>query len=156
MDSEMLGALIGLGRAVEGNTVKPDSTTHVTLLKGCIMYLQESNYSVQEMSLHIDLLHREKYRLVERCLSCSKQCGRNDDYNLEQFMEMEPDELEKRRLLISQIISLGSTEYYKLEYEPYDKNILQFIYDGLFAVGSNNLELIEHTLIKGNKLFKCN
>lgn len=78
---ELLCALIGLSRAIEGNESKCTRHTQKIFLDGLYMItLSEMMITYQEIMCHITLLHGEKQRLVPRCATCKKKCGRNDDF----------------------------------------------------------------------------
>lgn len=131
--SALLAALIGLGRAAEGNKNRPDSQTHQVLLLGLKM-LSDTNITKNEIKGQIVMLHEQKYRLAGRCLTCKKQCGRNDDYELlrnpaepERITALKCALLALTQMMGSIIDSKGTTTA--------SAEVLSFLYDALYWLG---------------------
>lgn len=134
--SSLLAALIGLGRSVEGNKNRPDFQTHQVLLSGLKM-LSSAVITESEMKNEIALLHKQKYRLVNRCLTCKKQCGRNNDFDLLR----NPTESEQAAVLKYALLAftqtLGSIINCRKMADT-DAEILSFLYDALYWLGKED------------------
>ena len=106
IQKELLGALIGLARSVDGrgeaakgesqefssgdsNGHRPDKATHEILLGGICAANPEKELREEEGKSWIARVEAEKNRLNPDCAVCKGKCGRTDNYDLE---EMETDE----------------------------------------------------------------
>ncbi|MGL4789987.1 MAG: hypothetical protein ACRCW1_01150 [Anaerotignaceae bacterium] len=146
---ELLGALIGLGRATKGNKNRPNSETHKLLLLGFEILNLKSETSLTQESALVKALHIEKYNIVSKCLSCKKQCGRNDDYKMESLEHISPDmriiKLELLALLMACANYINKPFVEELLYQE----SLDFLYYGLFIFGSD-LDEDTHKDVKKN------
>jgi len=135
----IVGAVIGLGRATEGNKNRPDKNTHQVLVRA----LSLINTDTDSVSAHeiTKQLHEEKFKLVPRCVTCPKQCGRNHDFHCETFETMSSETSKAKLALLSLIIEIGSHPLFKGER-------LDFIYDALFIVGSDKSISLHQQYIK--------
>lgn len=78
--NELLGAVIGLARASEGNEGDLTEETHAALLAGLSATPTDGEAS---LSACIDRIHAEKQRLIPNCYACAMPCGRTSDYRME-------------------------------------------------------------------------
>ena len=74
----LLGQLIGLARATEGNEYLLSSETR-RLVCDTLLALPEENPDCEALLQRID---KEKHRLVPMCYQCLGGCGRNDAYDV--------------------------------------------------------------------------
>ena len=79
---QLIGALIGLARATEGNVNRPTQETDRAFIKGMRMSFPDKNDSCQQIYSQIEILHEEKRKLVPRCQQCASPCGRNNDFDI--------------------------------------------------------------------------
>lgn len=134
MAVDIIGAIIGLARAVEGNKNRPSATTHNAILFA--MYCVLPGMAVDERQIEEQLLtlHREKERLVPRCFTCTKACGRNDDFDLYTIGELAPDLLAAKDALLFGLLALEPLMRNPTQNGVYHDTI-DFIYKGFFFVG---------------------
>jgi hydroxylamine reductase len=78
--NELLGAVIGLARASEGNEADLTEETHAALLAGLSATPGDGEAA---LSSCIDRIHAEKKRLIPNCYACAMPCGRTSDYQME-------------------------------------------------------------------------
>lgn len=92
MNDALIGAVIGLARACEGNEDILTEETFSLLREG--LSCDEDNAAL------IDRLHAEKMRLVPRCQYCAAPCGRNNDFDMNE-LSLYPENIRelKRELL---------------------------------------------------------
>ena len=76
--NELLGALIGLARASEGNEALLTAETHDALLEGLSAVPEDSE---EHLTACITRIHAEKKRIIPNCYDCAMPCGRTSDYN---------------------------------------------------------------------------
>lgn len=117
IQKELLGALIGLARSVDGrgeaakgesqefssgdsNGHRPDKATHEILLGGICAANPEKELREEEGKSWIVRVEAEKNRLNPDCAVCKGKCGRTDNYDLEEMETDEPsDRARKSRFL---------------------------------------------------------
>lgn len=131
--STLLAALIGLGRAAEGNKNRPDLHTHQILLSSFRM-LTCADVTEREVKNQVAILHEQKYRLAGRCLTCKKKCGRNDDYDLLRHQAESGQVIALKYALLALIQMLGNCVDNRKIINS-DAEILGFLYDALYWLG---------------------
>lgn len=131
LQNRLIGALIGLARATEGNThMLSDSTAAVTVAS-----LRTADSTDPEVLL--DLLRQideEKRKLVPSCYICQAPCGRNNDYDMEKLKKLDADIRALKLQILSGIRSIAASAQ-----QP-DSNLL---YLALFAIGMDDWGLEE-------------
>ena len=78
--NELLGAVIGLARASEGNESDLTEETHAALMAGLSATPEDGEAA---LSACIDRIHAEKKRIIPNCYACAMPCGRTSDYQME-------------------------------------------------------------------------
>lgn len=149
---KIAGAVIGVGRAAEGNKNRPDANTHQVLLDA-LSHINVYTDSITAQEI-VEKLHEEKYKLVPRCLSCAKQCGRNNDFICE---ELNPriDELTSIKFkLLTLIIEIGNKMSFIIPTMDscLANTMIDQIYDTLFVVGSTKSIETHQQYLKSTKL----
>ena len=130
---QLIGALIGLGRSTEGNKNCPNEKTDQVMLSGLFLLASGTYHKIVQQ---IELINTEKYKLVPRCLTCGKQCGRNNTVNIaERLYGEESDKL--RFLLLSSIISMPSLIEPMECNQELRKEAVSFLYNALFWLGKD-------------------
>ena len=142
IQKELLGALIGLARSVDGrgeaakgesqefssgdsNGHRPDKATHEILLGGICAANPEKELREEDGKSWIVRVEAEKNRLNPDCAVCKGKCGRTDNYDLE---EMETDEPSAEKL-----------QQLRKETKEQNKELqgaVNFLYKALFAIGN--------------------
>lgn len=129
---ELLCALIGLSRAVEGNEAKCSEQTHQLLLQGLALLVPTMQPADSEgMKRQIAALQEEKARLAPRCLTCPKQCGRNDDFPMEQL----PRLFQEGNRLAESIVSIGMFLTHPWISADTRQRAVWFLYEALLVWG---------------------
>lgn len=132
--THLTSALIGLARATEGNANKPSHSTHKAMLTGMKMVIPGAEGSQRHICEIIKLLHKEKEKLVPRCSTCQKSCGRNDDYPIYEINKLEPNLLTSKHALLSALLSLEPLIRRCSDNAVFEQ-AMDFIYKGFFYVG---------------------
>lgn len=125
----LLGALIGLARATDGNA--PSESTHRTMLEGL---LSLAGYSTE---ITLDRIHDEKYKLIPGCIHCASPCGRTADYSLEQLHAASDGIRRRKALLLSALYGIAPTVYRNFLSGCDVSDSCRLIYGALFAVGED-------------------
>lgn len=117
----LIGALIGLARATEGNEhlITPQTTE---LIRECLNICPDSWDSLDHW---LGKVEEEKRNIVPNCFYCACPCGRTSAYDLAE-MEKEPEDVRHVKLRILREIR----EYAKQQDFP-----SHVLYRGLILVG---------------------
>ena len=136
LQDELTGALIGLARATDGDTL-PDETTGKLVIEA--LFTTMTNVSFDEDSIRrcIQRVRQEKARLVPECSSCSSPCGRNDEYNMANLWQAQEDIRSLKSLILFGIRGIAAYAYHAMVLSYVDEEIYRFLYRALFAVGED-------------------
>lgn len=136
MKERLLGELIGLARATEGNEhlITPSVTAVVT---ECL-----ASAGTLEM---LQKIEAEKRSMVPNCFSCAAPCGRNNAFDLCLLEKEEPEARRLKQQLLSGLQSLAAKA---------PKEAESVYYQALIAVGIEgiDLQILESLLAKIQKL----
>ena len=99
LQDELTGALIGLARATDGNT-EPDENTYKVMIQGLFMTVTNVNFDNEAISEQIELVRKEKNRLVPDCGECGSPCGRNEEYDMKKLWEGGDEDVRSLKSLI--------------------------------------------------------
>ena len=117
----LLGQLIGLARATEGNEhlLRPETCV---LVCDALTALAEGDADWNKLLERID---EEKHRLVPMCYQCLGGCGRNDAYDVGLLQLDTPGLRKAKYALLDRLLEAAS--------HPKDRE--QGLYLGLYALG---------------------
>lgn len=134
MDHKLIGALIGLARATEGNEELITNST-VDILYKC---LNETN----NINL-IEDIENEKKKLIPLCYECKTHCGRNDAYDFDKALNSNVSNIKIE--ILNKIIEIAKLN---------NKNTYTYtlLFNSLFLIGIDNItdEYLEPILQKLN------
>ena len=152
LQDELTGALIGLARATDGDTL-PDETTGKLVIEA--LFTTMTNVSFDEDSIRrcIQRVRQEKARLVPECSSCSSPCGRNDEYNMANLWQAQEDIRSLKSLILFGIRGIAAYAYHAMVLSYVDEEIYRFLYRALFAVGEDRgMEELLPLVMEGGKV----
>lgn len=135
LQDRLTGALIGLARAVDGNT--PGEQTHRLMMEGLFATLTNVNFNDERLQLLLNRVEQEKSTLVPQCGDCASPCGRNNDYDMELLWNAQEDIRSLKSLILFGLRGVAAYAYHALELGYTDKDVNDFFYEGLFAVGED-------------------
>lgn len=149
----IVAALVGLGRSVDGNKNRPNVHTHFALLAGIDAVVLPKKITRQEEEDLLAQLHKEKYKLISRCSTCEKQCGRNEDYSF-----LKEDNAFQKYVLWSLAQSIGmGIGTLQAECGIY-QNAVSFLYEILFLLGKDTEAegetAMELSIIRGGQILE--
>lgn len=132
---QLLGALIGVARATEGNANRPTAETHSAVLAGMqMMQPCAQRAGEKETESLLARLHNEKFGLIPKCLQCASPCRRNDDFDFSGTGTRMWERDAWRQSLLDALLSL----------EPFCRGLndsalleetMDLIYEGFFFLG---------------------
>ncbi|MBQ3107514.1 MAG: hypothetical protein IJC68_02750 [Firmicutes bacterium] len=134
----LLGCLIGLSRATEGNEHKVTPDMDLLVLEALAASLAETD-SIRTEDL-ITRVKEAKRQLIPLCYDCASPCGRNNDYDFSGFPS-QPEEklLPKVRLLqalqASALRTWRSVKNYESTPSP---AYMDLVYMILYAIGRDD------------------
>jgi len=135
-NKKLLGAMIALGRAVEGNKNKPDQSSHAALLAALSLIKPGREPGARQTEKALGELREAKMRLVPRCGWCPKQCGRNDEVSAAEWAAADSESAAAMELLLAEILSWGAS----LAVGPpasIDEEIMAELYEAFYWLGKH-------------------
>ena len=157
LQDQLTGALIGLARAVDGNEHLVTPEMDKLVLEGLFATLTNVNFHEESLTELIKKIHAAKYELVPDCETCTNACGRTDDYDLELLWQEQEDTRSLKSLILFGIRGVAAYAYHAEVLGYRDKEISEFIYKTLFALGIewDVEDLLPITMDVGKVNFKC-
>ncbi len=83
LQDELVGALIGLARAISGNEDLVTDDTDRVVLESLALTHPKDSIDPQLLSQQIQQISEEKKRIVPDCAVCCNPCGRTENYDME-------------------------------------------------------------------------
>ena len=120
----LVGALIGLSRAVDNNDhlITPD--TNAALLRAL------TAATPAECEAALTALQQQKRLLVPNCFDCASPCGRTADCDFPALLDAAPDARDARLSLLDALRALARAQ------STPTPDACAFLYRGLFALGT--------------------
>lgn len=85
--SEVLGALVGLARATEGNEYLLTGSTHAVVIEGLCATLPGSDFGREDLRAMLQRVDGEKRKLVPDCYVCAAACGKHDAADIHRLLQ---------------------------------------------------------------------
>lgn len=119
----LIGALVGLARATEGNEhlITPDSTAAI------LDCLSASLSDEAEYRQLLGRVEEAKRKMVPDCFLCANPCGRTSAYDLRQIGLEPSDVQEVKAQILEKLLSIPQT--------PLDEAAERCLYRGLICLG---------------------
>ncbi len=157
LQDKLTGALIGLARSTEGNEHLVTPEINKLVIESLFATLTNVNFNEESLKELINRVHAAKEYLVPDCSKCANACGRNDDYDLQLLWEEQEDTRSLKSLILFGIRGLAAYAYHAEVLGYRDKEVSDFIYRALFALGIEwEVEaLLPIVLDVGKVNFKC-
>lgn len=151
----LTGELIGLARAVDGN--KPTESTHKAVIDGLFTTLTNVSFNDETLKRQIENVISEKAKLVPLCDDCTKECKRNDAYDMVRLWESNEDIRSLKSLLLFGMRGMAAYAHHAYALGKFDEHVNTFFYKGLFAIGEEKSadELLALVMELGNINLKC-
>jgi hydroxylamine reductase len=141
LQDELTGALIALARATDGTN--PTEQTSEVLMDGLFATVTNVNFDGAALENIISRVRTEKQKLVPRCDSCAKDCGRNEEYILTDLWSANEDVKSLKSLLLFGVRGIAAYIYHAkvLGYDV--SSVADFHYKSLRAIGDDSLGMNE-------------
>lgn len=117
----LLGSLIGLVRAIDGNEHLVSENTNKLIIEGLL------NIKNKDINDLINKIEEEKKNLIPSCYECLAKCGRTDNFNVENLLNNDEKTIDNIRLYIENLSELAK-----------NYSDINEIYKKLFYIGLDN------------------
>jgi hydroxylamine reductase len=156
LQDQLTGALIGLARAADGDTLATPNTWRL-MIEG--LFTTVTNVSFNEKTIRelIGRVHEEKARLVPSCSGCGSRCGRNDDYDMNLLWNAQEDIRSLKSLILFGVRGMAAYAHHAMMLGYADEEVNRFFAKALFAVGEDwDMDaLLPIVMEVGEKNLKC-
>ena len=156
LQDQLTGALIGLARAADGDTLATPNTWRL-MIEG--LFTTVTNVSFNEKTIRelIGRVHEEKARLVPGCSGCGSRCGRNDDYDMNLLWNAQEDIRSLKSLILFGVRGMAAYAHHAMMLGYADEEVNRFFAKALFAVGEDwDMDaLLPIVMEVGEKNLKC-
>lgn len=120
----LVGALIGLSRAVDNNEHLITPATNAALLRAL------TAATPAECEAALTALQQQKRLLVPNCFDCAAPCGRTADCDFPALLDAAPDARDARLSLLDALRTIARAQ------STPDPEACAFLYRALFALGT--------------------
>ena len=121
----LMGAIIGLARATEGNEDLITESTDRTMQDALAMAIDADETALFDM---LDRIRDEKRKLVPNCFDCAMPCGRTSDFDMNMLANETPT-LQKAKIeLLALLQALAKNA-------PLDAQTMRIFYQALNFLG---------------------
>lgn len=135
LQDALTGVLIGLTRSAEGNEHLINSKTYQLITKGLFITLTNVNFDDNAIQNQIELVHREKARLISNCGSCTLPCGKNNDYDMRSLWDADENIRSLKSLILFGLRGMAAYAYHAMVLGYTDDEVNHFFIEGLFKIG---------------------
>ena len=131
----LLGSLIGLARATEGNDhLVSDSTAAVTV-EGLYTAFFGAADALPDIMERIDA---EKRKLVPDCYRCAASCGRNNAYDMDRLQKADDTIRALKASILSGLHDITQNAYRAASLGRKNEYVHKYLYKALFAIGMDD------------------
>ena len=158
LQDELIGALIGLARAAEGNEHLVTEEMNQLVLEGLFTTVTNVSFNDETLKILINKIENAKKKLVPNCFTCSGSCGRNDKFDMNTLWTTDEDVRSLKSLILFGIRGMAAYAYHASVLGYTDETISKFFYKALFAVGMKDWgmdELLPIVLEVGEVNLRC-
>ena len=158
LQDRLTGALIGLARATEGNEASINEATDRLTIECLFATVTNVCFNSEAISALIEKVEAEKSRLVPECGACESDCGRNNNYDMNELWNADEDIRSLKSLILFGIRGMAAYAYHAAVLGYQDPEINSFFYKALFAIGEKDWgmdELLPIVMETGAVNLKC-
>ncbi len=155
LQDKLVGALIGLARAMEEN--EPTEETDRLMIEGLFTTLTNVNFNRESIQQKIDEVHNAKDKIIQHCRTCKNQCGKAEDYDMNEIWHADEDIRSLKSLVVFGLKGMAAYAYHSMVHGHMDKEINAFFYEALAKISYdfNTEELLALVLRVGEVNLKC-
>ena len=156
LQDELTGALIGLARAMDGDT-PVNADTWRLMIEGLFTTVTNVNFNEKTIRELIEQVHAERERLAPNCSGCGSRCGQNDDYDMNLLWNAQEDIRSLKSLILFGVRGMSAYAHHAMVLGYTDEEVNRFFAKALFAVGEDwGMDaLLPIVMEVGEKNLKC-
>lgn len=139
LQGRLIGELIGLARATEGNEFALTAATRLVTARALLAALSDPLPDDTALLLHLEQVDYEKRKLVPDCYHCTAACGRTAAYDLHRLEALEDT---VRSLKIRVLFSARALAARICQQEA-PESLEALLYKSLYAVGMEDWQAEE-------------
>lgn len=158
LQDKLTEALIGLSRATVGNKDLISDSTTLVLFEGLLKTAANSNFQDESAAQMIERVTEEKRKLAPNCFYCMASCGKNDDYNMQNFWNADKSICSLKSALLFGLREMSAYALHALKLGYQDEELNYFFCKALFAIGMDDWgcdELLPIVMELGEMYQKC-
>ena len=158
LQAQLVGALIGIARAVDGNEHLISGSTDKIVREGLAAALPDANLGKDSLSALIQRAEDEKKKLIPLCYECAAPCGKNHNYDMRRLCTADEDICSLKLLILCGIRSMAAYACRAAELGQTDHEVSRFFYQALFAIGEESFgvqELFPVSIKFGKMNLRC-
>lgn len=158
LQAQLIGALIGIARAVDGNEHLISGSTDKVVREGLAAALPDSNLGNDSLSALIQYAQEEKKKLIPLCYECAAPCGKNQNYDMRGLCTADEDICSLKLLILCGIRSMAAYACRAAALGRADHDVNRFFYQALFAIGEESFgvqELFPVAMKFGEMYLRC-
>ena len=158
LQAQLVGALIGIARAVDGNEHLISDSTDKIVREGLAAALPDTNLGSDSLSALIQRAEDERKKLIPHCYECAAPCGKNHNYDMRRLCTADEDICSLKLLILCGIRNMAVYACRAAALGRTDHEVNRFFYQALFAVGEEGFgtqELLPAAMKFGKMNLRC-
>ena len=133
IQDELTGALIGLAGASEGKDRSPEADR--LIVKGLFATLTNVSFDDSALNELLAEAGRLKHSLSPMCGSCTADCSRTEDFDMNRLWSEDEDIRSLKSLILFGMRGMAAYAYHAMVLGHEDRGVMDYFYKGLSAVG---------------------
>ncbi|MBD5084977.1 MAG: hypothetical protein HDT33_07945 [Clostridiales bacterium] len=158
LQAQLIGTLIGIARAVDGNEHLISDSTDKIVREGLAAALPDANLGNDSLSALIQRAEDEKRKLIPHCYECAAPCGKNNNYDMRRLCTADEDIRSLKLLILCGICSMAAYARRAAPLGRTDHDVNRFFYQALFCIGEESFgvqELLPVAVQFGKMNLRC-
>ena len=133
IQDELTGALIGLAGASEGKDRSPEADR--LIVRGLFATLTNVSFDDSALNELLAEAGRLKHSLSPMCGSCTADCSRTEDFDMNRLWSEDEDIRSLKSLILFGMRGMAAYAYHAMVLGHEDREVMDYFYKGLSAVG---------------------
>lgn len=158
LQAQLIGVLIGIARAVDGNEHLISDSTDKIVREGLAAVLPGADLGNDSLSMLIQRAEDEKKKLIPLCYECAAPCGKNNNYDMRRLCTADEDICSLKLLILCGIQNMAAYACRAAALGRTDHEVNRFFYQALFFIGEESFgvqELLPAAVKFGKMNLRC-
>ena len=143
LQDQLVGALIGIARATDGNEHLISDSTDKIVREGLAATFPGAESGDDSLSALIQRAEEEKKKLIPLCCECAAPCGKNHNYDMRRLCRAEEDVRSLKLLILCGVCGMAAYACRAAALGHADDEVNRFFHQALFAVGEESFGMQE-------------